>query len=274
MAQPIQTAAYWDETADAYVMGAEPFTGQFCRDAVVLADIEPGMSLLDIATGPGALALAVAAAGANVTAVDFSTGMIDRLTVRSAGLAIAAQQMDGQALDLPSDRFDRVCSVFGVPLFPDWRAGLAEMARVLRPGGLAVLGVAANPYGFGPNQLLAQARLTLWPDVAIDMGIPGMMVLDDGDRLIAALEAAGLVQVVLHSRTHDILLPADILGSDSAMIGSNPLIAGLSEDDRRAVIAQAETMLDRWREEDIIRMPGTAHLAVATKPTKTGFDAA
>ena len=42
----------------------------------------------------------------------------------------------------------------------------------------------------------------------------------------------------------------------------------------RAVIAQAETMLDRWREDDIIRMPGTAHLAVATKPTNTGFDAA
>ena len=65
MAQPIQTAAYWDETADAYIVGAEPFTAQFCRDAVALAEIETGMSLLDIATGPGALALAAAAEGAH-----------------------------------------------------------------------------------------------------------------------------------------------------------------------------------------------------------------
>lgn len=274
MTQPIQTAAYWDETADAYVMSAEPFTAQFCRDAVALADIDPGMSLLDIATGPGALALTAAAAGAQVTAIDFSAAMIDRLAARSDGLAIKARQMNGQALDLPSDSFDRVCSVFGVPLFPDWRAGLSEMARVLRPGGLAVLGVAANPYGFGPNQLFAQARLTLWPGIAIDMDIPGMMALYDGDRIIAALEAAGLTHVVLHSRTHDILLPADILSNGSAMIGSNPLIAGLSDGERRAVIAQTETMLDQWREGDIIRMPGTAHLAVATKMASTGLEAA
>ncbi len=274
MAQPIQTAAYWDETADAYIVGAEPFTAQFCCDAVALAEIETGMSLLDIATGPGALALAAAEEGAQVTAIDFSATMIDRLAGRSDGLAITARQMNGQALDLPADSFDRVCSVFGVPLFPDWRAGLAEMARVLRPGGLAVLGVAANPYGFGPNQLLAQARLALWPDIAIDMDMPGMMALHEGDCIIAACEAAGLAHVTLHSRTHDIVLPAGILTHDSAMIGSNPLIAGLSESERGAVIAQAQTMLDPWRDGDLIRMPGTAHLAVATKPGNKGREAA
>lgn len=266
MAQPIQTAAYWDETADAYMLGAEPFTAQFCHDAVALAEIAAGMALLDIATGPDALALAAASAGARVTAIDFSQAMIDRLRARDTGRDIDAQRMDGQALTLPGGSFDRVCSVFGIPLFPDWRAGLSEMARMLRPGGRAVLGVAANPYGFGPNQLFAEARLSLWPDRAIDMGMPGMAALSTADSLVAALEAAGLAEVAVHRRTHDLLLPGDILANESPMITANPLIAELGEADRRAVLAAATEMLAPWRDGDSIRMPGTAHLAVATKP--------
>jgi SAM-dependent methyltransferase len=263
--QPIQRAAYWDQTADSYIVSAEPFTARFCRDAVELAGIEPGMTLLDIATGPGALALAAQGAGAQVTAIDFSQAMISRLATRAGSSRLVAKQMDGQSLDLPSDHFDRVCSVFGIPLFPDWRAGLTEMTRVLRPGGRAVLGVAANPYGFGPNHLFAEARRVCLPDQPIDIDLPGMDVLSDADRLSAALLAAGMEDVVLHSRTHDIVLPADVLENDSAMITSNPLIVGLAQGEREKVMEQAKQLASRWRHGDQIRMPSTAHLAVATK---------
>lgn len=265
IAQPVQTAAYWDQTADAYITGAEPFTALFCRDAVALADILPGMTLLDIATGPGALAIAAAEAGARVTAIDFSPVMIDRLRARSASLEIEAVRMDGQALDLPSDHFDRVASVFGIPLFPDWRAGLAEAARVLRPGGRAVIGVADNPYGFGPNQLFAEARLALFPGKAIDIGIAGMTVLDDADRMIAALRDAGFEKIELHSRTHEIFIDAALLSPENMMVASNPLIVGLGATARDAVVDVARELAERWRDGDVIRMPGTARLAVATK---------
>lgn len=263
--QPIQTTGYWDQTADGYIAGAEPFTGLFCRDAVALAEILSGMTLLDIATGPGALAIAAAEAGARVTAIDFSQTMIDRVTTRSDGLEIAALRMDGQALDLPSDHFDRVASVFGIPLFPDWQAGLAEAARVLRPGGRAVIGVADNPYGFGPNQLFAEARLALFPGETIDMGIAGMTVLDDADRLVAALKDAGFEAVDLHSRTHEILIDAALLAPDNLMVVANPLVADLGDTVRGAVVEVAREIAERWRDGDVIRMPGTARLAVATK---------
>ena len=263
--QPIQTADYWDQTADGYIAGAEPFTGLFCRDAVELAEVLPGTTLLDIATGPGALAIAAAEAGARVTAIDFSPVMIERLHSRARHLDVQALRMDGQALDFPSDHFDRVASVFGIPLFPDWRAGLAEAARVLRPGGLAVIGVADNPYGFGPNQLFAEARLRLFPDEAIDMGVAGMTVLDDAERLAAALRHAGFGDVTLHPRTHEIAIDPTLLAADNPMIVGNPLIAGLAPSVRKAVIDMARELAERWRDGDVIRMPGTARLAVATK---------
>lgn len=264
MSQPIQTDAYWDEAADGYVATAEPFTGLFCRDAVDLAGIEPGMSLLDVATGPGALALAAEDAGAKVTAIDFSTGMIERLKARAADRNIEALRMDGQALDLPDRSFDRVCSVFGIPLFSDWRAGLAEMARVVKPDGLVVMGVADNPYGFGPNQLFAKARQNLWPDKPLDFGVPGMTALCAPDRIAAELSEVGLGSVEFHSRTHEFVLPGDVLGSGSPMVLSHPMIVGLSEPDRSRLIDEATRIADDWRDGDAIRIRGTALIAVAS----------
>jgi len=265
MNQPIQTAAYWDETADGYIASAEPFTALFCEDAVQLADVKPGLTLLDIATGPGALALAAANAGAKVTAIDFSQEMIARLSKRSAGKDIKALQMDGQALDLPSSHFDRVCSVFGVPLFADWRAGLTEMVRVLRPGGRAVLGVAANPYGFGPNHLFAEARRALWPDQDINMGLSGMAPLSDADHLKTVLQDTGLDEVALHKRTHDIVMDRGLITANNPMVSANPLISKLSSIQRDAVIEKALQIAEQWRSGDNIQMPGTAYLATATK---------
>ncbi len=266
MTQPIQTADFWNDTADGYVASVEPFTARFCEDAVELAGIEPGMTVLDVAAGPGALALAAARAGARVTAIDFSQAMVDRLVARSAGTTIEALRMDGQALDLPSDGFDRVCSVFGIPLFPDWRAGLVEMARVLKPGGRAVLGLASAPYGFGPNQLLAEARQAIRPGPRLDIGLPGMMALSDADLILCELAAVGLEQATLHSRTHQLELPENVMASESPMIRSNPLIVGLESAAQDAILAEANRLADRCRFDGVIRMPGTAHIAVATKP--------
>lgn len=264
--QPIQTTEYWDEAVDGYVAAAEPFTALFCADAVALARIEPGMALLDIAAGPGAVSLAAARQGARVTAIDFSPAMIARLEERRGDLPITAQVMDGQALRLPFDRFDRAVSVFGIPLFADWRAGLSEMVRVLQPGGLAVVCVAANPFGHGPNQLLAEARGLLWPGCGAAGTLPGMAVLCKGERLTAALQDAGLDAPVLHRREHNLRLPAEMLRGDSPMLRLNPVIADLEEADRTRVVDQATRFAERYRDGDAVEMPSVSLLAVAEKP--------
>lgn len=266
MTLPIQTDAYWDATADAYEANAEPFTSLFCHDAVALAQIEIGMTLLDVATGPGAVALAAARAGAVVTAIDFSQAMVDRVTARARGQAITGHRMDGQALDLPDAGFDRVVSVFGVPLFPDWRAGLREIARVLKPGGVAVVATAANPYGFGPNMLLAEARRGLFPDRPFAFEVEAMAIMADGDRLTDELEAAGLAAATIHARTHDFVMPEDFFERLGAMIAANPLLAGLDAQDAERVTAAAKADVESRADSGTVRLPGTAHVAVARKP--------
>lgn len=265
MSTDIQTEAFWDEAADGYIASAEPFTALFCGDAAQLAAIEPGMTLLDVATGPGALALAAARAGARVTAIDFSQTMVDRLTDRVGALLIKAHRMDGQALDLPDASFDRVCSVFGVPLFPDWRAGFREIVRVLKPGGRAVVAVADNGYGFGPNQLLANARAARTGAPA-PIEIAAWDVLADRERLAGELRRAGLEELVIHERTHDFLLDPGLFIPDHPLILRNPMLNGLPEADRDAVIRDAVAVAQRCNAGGIVRLPGTALIATGSKP--------
>lgn len=92
-----------------------------------------------------------------------------------------------------------------------------------------------------------------------------MTVLDDADRLIAALRDAGFETVELHGRTHEVCIDAALLSPDNMMVASNPLIVGLGATARDAVVDIARELAERWRDGDVIRMPGTARLAVATK---------
>ena len=96
--------------------------------------VERILRLCLVAAGGGALSIPAARMGAEVLATDVAPGMLEVLRKRAAreGLAIRTEVMDGTDLDVGEQRFDRVCSEFGVMFFPD--DGLPEMRRVLAPG--------------------------------------------------------------------------------------------------------------------------------------------
>lgn len=120
------------------------------RAAAAAAGIGPGGSAVDVACGTGALTRALAdraAPGGNVVGVDFSPGMLERARRRSPGLAF----IEGDALSLPfgDAEFDAATIAFGLRNLADPGRGLAEMARVVRPGGrLVVLEFLRPPGGF------------------------------------------------------------------------------------------------------------------------------
>lgn len=102
-------------------------------------------AILDVCCGTGDLALAYAAAaapGVRIVASDFCRPMLDRGESKAvrAGRAIEWVEADAMRLPFAAAEFDLVTVAFGLRNIADTARGLAEMARVLRPGGkLAIL---------------------------------------------------------------------------------------------------------------------------------------
>ena len=194
-----------DDAAAHYVRVAEPLTAPYGFDTLTALGVGPGVRLLDLAAGAGAAALEAARRGAEVVAVDWSPGMVEVLAARAAdaGLPrVTARVMDGQALDLPADPFDAACSVFGVMLFPDHRAGLTEMHRVLKPGGRAAVTVWADPARLEHMAAWDRAFRTAYPDYAGFTPPESWQRLLGPDRLRAGLEAAGFRDVAVRPLAH------------------------------------------------------------------------
>ena len=112
--------------------------------AVAVADVRPGMKVLDIAGGTGDLALAFAkaarvgeAGGGEVWLTDINPTMLqtgrDRLLDK--GLILPAAVCDAEKLPFATGHFDLASVAFGLRNMTRKEAALAEMARVLRPGG-------------------------------------------------------------------------------------------------------------------------------------------
>src|SRR5689334_21759548 len=126
------------------------------RRATVAAVVEPGDRVLDACCGTGDLAVAVSRAGARVTGLDFSERMLERARGKSA--EVEWVQGDAQQLPFEDASFDAATVGFGVRNLEDLERGLAELRRILRPGGrLAILEITR------PRGLLAPFY-TLWFD--------------------------------------------------------------------------------------------------------------
>jgi demethylmenaquinone methyltransferase/2-methoxy-6-polyprenyl-1,4-benzoquinol methylase len=117
--------------------------------AADLARVGPGSRVLDVATGTGDLAIELArrvSPGGEVVGSDFSEGMLSRARDKavkvSAGNGLVRPRFEwGDALELPypDGSFDAATVGFGARNFSDLPRGLAEMARVVRPGGRVVV---------------------------------------------------------------------------------------------------------------------------------------
>lgn len=84
-------------------------------------DLRPGLRVLDVGAGSGALSIPAARAGAEVLAIDIAPTMVERLTARAEadGLTtLRAEVGDGASLDLDDDSFDVAVSLNAVSLFP------------------------------------------------------------------------------------------------------------------------------------------------------------
>src|SRR5690349_15330474 len=139
--------SWWDADADAYQAEHGAFLGDvdfvWCpeglreADAHLLGDVR-GARVLEVGCGAAACSRWLTSQGANVVATDLSAGMLRQARAGSArsGVEVPLVQADATALPFAAETFDVVCTAFGaVPFVADSARVMAEVYRVLRPGG-------------------------------------------------------------------------------------------------------------------------------------------
>lgn len=114
------------------------------RKVVGIVEEKSPESVLDIATGTGDLAIALARTGASrIIGLDISQGMLDigKKKVVEKALSGRITMVVGDSEDLPfgDSSFDAITVAFGVRNFEDLEKGLSEILRVLKPGGTLVV---------------------------------------------------------------------------------------------------------------------------------------
>jgi SAM-dependent methyltransferase len=171
-------------SAGAYdALVATALEGFYARVAGEVAAAHPGGKLLEVGSGPGRLAVRLAreAPSMTLTGVDISPAMVERAARRTAGAGLSERVQfrvgDVGALPLPDGEFEGVVSTLSLHHWSDPASGLAEIYRVLKPGGeaqiydlahglwppgrsgdrLAQL-AAASPFGEG------EVEIVRWPD--------------------------------------------------------------------------------------------------------------
>jgi SAM-dependent methyltransferase len=240
-----------DDTAAAWQKHYSVMTEQLAlvtNAMVEAAAPQPGMSVLDLASGTGQPALSIAprvGVSGTVVATDQSEGMLRALRANAHDQGqtnVETRVCDAHDLPFPDARFDLVTSRFGAMFFADVRQALAEMRRVLKHGGRTILTVWGPSV---PDSMLGTLATPIIRRLAVkpDPDGPSPMRFAESGKLTRLVEDAGFLEVTENSLT----LPAPFPGSPEEYVThvteiATPLrnaAATLLPHDRRA--AEEET---------------------------------
>src|SRR4029453_740302 len=139
--------------SDAYTFFMGRWSRRLAPLLVTFASVGEGDHVLDVGSGTGALASAVAEAvpSARVTGVDPSSAYVQYAQAHTSSDRVQFTVGDAQALQLPNARFHRTLSMLAFNFIPDPARALREMIRVTRDGG--VVAAAVWDYGDGMEML-------------------------------------------------------------------------------------------------------------------------
>jgi ubiquinone/menaquinone biosynthesis C-methylase UbiE len=182
----------WDRAASQY----EECWSRQLRGAqdrlLAVAALRAGEQVIDVACGTGLVTFAAAAAvGATgmVIGTDLSDHMVE-LAAQHAPPNVRIARMDAEKLDFPDATFDVALSSLGLMYVPDTDRAIAEMRRVLKPGGRAAVAV------WGARRNCGWADIFPIVDARVKSEVcPLFFRLGAGDALTRELEAAGFTNV-------------------------------------------------------------------------------
>lgn len=263
----------WVDNAAIFEAVLAPFA-----DAVIeAAEITPGVRVLDIGCGSGALLQRAAALGAVPVGVDISEPMVAaaRRRVPEATVALG----DAQTMDLRNTTngasFDRVISRFGVMFFDDPVAAFANIRRAAAPKARLAFVCwrdGDNPMFTTGVDILAGKLES--PPAALDPTAPGPLAFGDAERVRTIMADAGWNDVALAA--FDGICNFGVGGSDGveerlALLLANrtgqqartELSARLGADGWAEVVEELRDELRRQRVDGVVTFPGRTWVVTA-----------
>lgn len=259
--------AEWQRAAEGW-HGLNPAINAWLEPATTTmldgAGVAAGSRVIDIAAGDGGQSVAAArrvGAAGEVLAIDIAPAFVDLANAaaeRKRLPQLRAEVMDAEDLAVPDDRFDAAISRLGLMYLPDLPAALAEIQRVLRPGGRLAAIVFSTapkvPFFSVPIEVIRERRGLPAPAPGepgpFSLGVPGVFA--------ARLEAAGYRDI----REQAIQAPlrfasaADCVCSRRAASGTLPqMLDGLDEAAKEEIWRAVEDALRPYDSADRFESP-------------------
>lgn len=235
-----------DQLAPTYAGFFAHVTAQAIAPLLAAAGAGPGVRMLDVASGPGALTAAAAALGCAAEGVDLSPGMVTLARSRHPGLPFT--EAAAEALPFPDAVFDAVAVNFGIGHFPLPEIAMAELLRVLRPGGRIALSWWEVPARQRVQGLFRDALTAenIPPSSEVPSGHSNLR-FSDPVAFRALLEEAGLQRVSVVPVAGEHRLP-DVEALWQGGLGSLAVTAAAVSDQSPAVQARLRAVLERLAE--------------------------
>jgi ubiquinone/menaquinone biosynthesis C-methylase UbiE len=249
----------WDKAAAYYEQYWSEQLAPAQQRVLELAQLAPGERVLDVACGTGLVtfpaAEAVGPTGV-VIATDISEAMVGLLgeeASRRGFTNVSAQRMDAETLEFDDRSFDAVLCALGLMYVPDANAALAQMRRVLKPGGRAAVAVWGARANCGWAEIFPIVDRRVASEVC-----PMFFQLGTGDLLRNTMQRAGFGSIeiarlptTLHYRSGDDACGAAFAGGPVALAYSK-----FDASTRADAHAEYLASIESWRTGTTYDVPG------------------
>ena len=255
-------------SAQKYERYVASWFASWATDLVERADLQPGWQMLEVACGTGIVTRAagpVIGPTGTIVASDLNEDMLTEARRHAvAGAPVQWRRADAANLPFEPEAFDALLCQQGLQFVPARAEAVAEMRRVLRPGGVAAVSVwrsaEHNPY---ISALAEGLSRHVSPDAGQTMLAP--CGLGDRDVLAGLFVEAGFSSVDVHAVTLDRepMDPAEAIGGNLAALPIAEQILAMEPEARTRMIDDIADSLADHVSNGELTSPNSAHIAVA-----------
>jgi ubiquinone/menaquinone biosynthesis C-methylase UbiE len=254
--------------AEGYIGFFSPVTALAIAPLLEAVRLAPGMKLLDVPTGSGALAAEATRRGASVVGIDISSEMVAQARKRHPGLDFRVG--DVEHLPIADGVLDAVVCAFGIGHFPYPEASVAECMRTLKPGGR----IAFSWWDTSDKQRIqglirdAVAEVGAAPPPVVPKGHSSLR-FSDADEFRRLLQGAGLADITLQDqRATHLVADADALwhGALGGLALTSSLIVHQEAPTQAAIRAALARRAAAYKTDRGLELPIAFRIGAGRKP--------